>query len=67
MECKYCNRVLEKFIMPDHWDLEPRLKETSWCRHCGWTRVALYDWWTHKEVESWEVIENRKEDSYIEK
>ena len=65
MKCKYCESVLEEFVMPDHWDIEPRLKETLWCRHCGFTQVIIREWWTWKELESWEVVENRKEDSYF--
>lgn len=65
MECKYCNRALEKFIKSEHWDLEPRLKETLWCRHCGFTQIIIREQWTWKELESWEVTENRREDTYI--
>ena len=61
MKCKYCESVLEEFIIPDHWNLEPRLKETLWCR----TQVIIREWWTWKELAVWEVVENRREDSYF--
>ena len=39
--------------------------DEMWRRHCGFTQVIIREWWTWKELESWEVVENRKEDSYF--